>query len=84
MTKEEAKAEQARISEHFDLGHWYGVRCRPCCDVYPAFRSANDLSGLCWYECPVCGKKSTRQVMPWLAEEAWNRGDFQQDQISWF
>ena len=84
MTKAEAKAEQERLAARgFDLSMWYGTWCDKCCDVYPKFEIeiVHQMSGNCWYECPVCGKKSTKHIMPYLAWEAWNAGDFQQQQI---
>jgi len=84
LTKAEAKAEQDRLVEKgMELRWWYGTNCEKCCGVYPKFQCelTNGMSGDVWYECPVCGKKSTKHIMPYLAWEAWNAGDFQQQQI---
>ena len=74
MTIEEAKAEQARIAQHYRLEWYYGTDCTPCCEVFPKFE-ANHSAGYCWYECPVCGKRTAEHPMPWLARDAWNRGE---------
>ena len=74
MTIEEAKAEQARIAEHYRLEWYYGTDCVRCCEVYPRFK-ANHSTGYCWYECPVCHKRTAEYSMPWVARDAWNRGE---------
>lgn len=84
MTREEAKAEQDRIAEHFNLGWWYGTKCKPCCGVYPKIRTSDGFDARCWYECPVCGTRTEPFSMPWLAEEAWNRGELRPGQFSMF
>lgn len=75
MTPEEAKAEQARIAQHYRLEWYYGTDCTPCCEVYPKFKSTRGPEDLCYYECPVCGKRTEGHSMPWLARDAWNRGE---------
>ncbi len=79
MTPEEAKANQERIAENYNLGFWYGIHCAKCCGVYP--KLITHVGGtnldLCRYECEVCGKRTADFPMPWQAEEAWNRGEFQ-------
>ena len=73
MTAEEAKANQDRlVRSGYELGWWYGTRCRKCCGVYPKFHPAPGNDGLGWYECEVCGRQSSKETMPWLAEESWN------------
>ena len=84
MTKEEAIAEQERIGKHFNLAWWFGVHCKKCCGVYPRFEASNGFDLAVWYQCPVCGKKSTKHGMPWLAERAWNKGEYETAQIGWF
>ena len=77
MTAEEAIRKQNEIAEHFDLGFWYGVGCERCCGVFP--KLIGGIGGaldLCRYECEVCGKTTNVYEMPWLAEEAWNKGLF--------
>lgn len=78
MTAAEAKANQERIvAKGYDLGWWYGTRCRKCCGVYPAFRRGDGQDPCdCWYECEVCGRKTGKHTMPWLAEEEWNSMDW--------
>lgn len=86
MTSEEAKREQDRIAEHYNLGWWYGTGCEKCCGVFPKFMVANGMSTDCWYECEVCGKRTPPKNMPLVAEEAWNRGEVIQEpkQLSLF
>ena len=38
----------------------------------------------CWYECEVCGKRTITEPMPWIAEEAWNAGRYEEGQIKMF
>lgn len=83
MTASEAKANQERIAERFDLGWWYGIRCKKCCGVYPKFMKSGDLLK-CFYQCEVCGKRTPNDhEMPWLAEEEWNNMT-EPEQISLF
>lgn len=87
MTKEEAKAVQDKIvSDGYKLDYWYGVNCEKCCGVYPKFRTYGDIAGhsKCYYECEVCGKRTKPVEMPWIAEEAWNNGEFISEQIRLF
>ena len=83
MTREEAKAEQDRLSSMgIDLGWYFGTRCEKCCGVYPRFHDNGGTGrNTCWYECDVCGKRTELHVMPWVAEEAWNRHEYQTSQI---
>lgn len=74
MTEAEAKANQDRIAKHFNLGWWYGTRCKKCCGVYPKLEHTDDLLK-CFYECEVCHKRTAPAKMPWIAEEAWNNGE---------
>lgn len=80
MTAEEAKAEQEKLAKHYRLSYWFGVNCIPCCGVFPKFMASFDNNALCWYECPVCGKRTERKAMPWLAEKDWNAGKFAETQ----
>lgn len=78
MTITEAKANQNRIvALGYELGWWYGVRCRKCCGVYPKFmtRDIQDPKNV-YYQCEVCGRRTADDyTMPWMAEEAWNAVD---------
>ena len=75
MTAEEAKRHQDQLeAEGWPLSFWYGTRCSKCCGVYPKFVDAPNDN--CRYECEVCGKTTADYSMPWLAWEAWNRGEF--------
>ena len=77
MTAKEAKENQDRIEANgFDLGWWYGTRCQKCCGVYPKFMTSDGMNHACWFQCEVCGKRTKAQVMPWVAEEAWNNGEY--------
>ena len=82
MTREEAKANQDEIAKHYKLSYWYGTRCEKCCGVYPKFQRAYNEG--CYYECEVCGKRTGQFGMKWEAEEAWNRGEFLEEQMSLF
>lgn len=84
MTREEAKRNQDRLSKHYDLGFWYGTKCEKCCGVFPKFMTTDRLESLCWYECEVCGKRTEKVSMPWIAEEMWNGGKYEADQIRMF
>lgn len=84
MTREEAKKNQDRLSKHYNLSFWYGTNCKKCCGVYPKFRSTDGFESLCWYECEVCGKRTSAESMPWIAEEAWNAGRYEEGQIKMF
>ena len=77
MTREEAKANQDRLSQHYDLGHWYGTNCEKCCGVYPKldFEGSNTCADV-FYVCEVCGKRTKGYSMPWIAEEAWNNHEY--------
>lgn len=76
MTEQQAKANQGRIAEHYNLGWWYGVRCKKCCEVYPKFMTTDTTREKCYYECEVCHKKTKLFDMPWQAEEAWNNDEY--------
>ena len=51
---------------------------KKCCDTDPKFRShiGGIALDLCRYECPVCGKTTEPQTMPWLAVKEWNDGNY--------
>lgn len=83
-TEEQAKRDQEELAKKFDLGFWYGTKCEKCCGVYPAFRHSDLNGGGCWYECEVCGKRTEEVAMPWIAEEAWNAGQFREEQMRWW
>ena len=54
MTREEAKAEQDQLAEHYDLGFWFGTKCKPCCGVFPKFRTlfqGAEMRSGCQYLC---------------------------------
>lgn len=36
------------------------------------------------YECEVCGRKTEKQAMPWIAEKEWNAGNTNEPQLSLF
>lgn len=84
MTAEQAKANQDELAKHYDLSYWYGTNCRKCCGVYPKFRTTNGFDSKCFYECEVCGARTDLFSMPWLAERAWNNGEFLETQYSLF
>lgn len=86
MTAEEAKKHQEQlVSEGWTLDFWYGTKCEKCCDVFPKLITHIPPNDNCRYECEVCGKKTKAYSMPWLAEEAWNRGEFDEgDQLRLF
>ena len=84
MTAEEAKARQDEIAKHYRLEYWYGTNCEKCCGVYPKFRTGGVQGMSCWYECEVCGKRTEEKSMPWIAEKAWNNGEFMEQQLSLF
>lgn len=76
MTMAEAKANQERIAQHYNLGWWYGTRCAKCCGVYPKFMRRETFDPkAAYYQCEVCGRRTEYYTMPWLAEEAWNKGE---------
>lgn len=83
MTRDEAKAIQDRIERRgFNLGHWFGVKCKKCCGVYPRLMISEANGGGCWYECDVCGTRTEETTMPWISMELWNDGKFVESQIS--
>lgn len=84
MTREEAKANQDRLAEHFSLSFWYGTNCKKCCGVYPKLIIGIGPNDLCRFECEVCGTTTAEYEMPWLAKEAWNRGEFKLQQMKLF
>ena len=85
MTYEEAKENQDRIARDYNLGWWYGLHCEKCCEVYPKLSTEGNLAGGdCFYECEVCGKRVRGFAMPWLARDAWNRGEFLTGQLKMF
>lgn len=83
MTSEEAKANQDRIAEHFELGWWYGTRCSKCCGVYPKLMHTADLLK-CFFECEVCHRRTEPATMPHIAEEEWNNGKVNGGQLDIF
>lgn len=85
MTIEEAKAKQAKIAQNYNLSWWYGTGCTKCCEVYPKAEFEGNLASQnIYYICEVCGKRTKGYEMPWLATEAWNRGEYMQGQIRMF
>lgn len=76
MTEQQAKANQDRIAAHYELGWWYGTRCRKCCEVFPKLMKTTTTHDQCYYECEVCGKKTKPFDMPWQSEKAWNNGEY--------
>lgn len=86
MTTEEAKKHQDQMeADGWPLQFWYGTNCTKCCGVYPKLIThigGND--DLCRYECEVCGRKTAAYSMPWLAEQAWNNGEFETAQARLF
>ena len=84
MTREEAAAHQAEMAKHYNLAYWYGTRCKKCCGVFPKFKTSLGFDSKCWYECEVCGTRTEEKSMPWLAEEAWNKGELVPGQFSLF
>lgn len=75
MTQEEAKAYQDKIvADGYELGWYFGTRCKKCCGVYPRFITSCSMNMKDYYRCDVCGKRTEEFEMPWLAEEAWNAG----------
>lgn len=86
MLYEEAKAKQDKImADGYDIGHWYGVNCIKCCGLYPKIVTGIGNDNRCRYECEVCARRTKEYHMPWLAEEAWNRGDVEDEtQLSFF
>ncbi len=85
MTQKDAAMEQKRLAIIYgekNLAWWFGTKCQKCCGVYPRFHTADSTKrDNCWYECDVCGKQTNIQVMPWVAAEAWNKGEFAEGQI---
>ena len=72
MTAREAANEQNRLRiMGYSLGYWFGTKCEKCCGVYPRFIKTGKDD--CFYQCDVCGKRTEPCVMPWVAEEAWNK-----------
>lgn len=84
MTREEAKANQDRIAKDFNLSYWYGTNCKKCCGVFPKFRHSDAFGGGCWYECEVCGTRTEEKSMPWIAADAWNKGNLIPGQFTLF
>lgn len=86
MTAREAKAMQDGLAaKGMKLGWWYGVKCEPCCGVFPKLmKKAGFDPNDAYYQCEVCGKRTDAYTMPWLAEAAWNRHEYQEQQMSLF
>lgn len=86
MTAEEAKRNQDEIAKHYNLGHWYGTNCEKCCGVYPKLMVLHRFNVMedTWYECEVCGKRTRKVTMPWIAREEWNAGKYEEQQMSIF
>lgn len=72
--KSEVIREQNELAKHYDLGWWYGTWCTKCCEVYPIFMTSDGFEHKCWYQCEVCGRKTKKFDMPWVARDAWNEG----------
>lgn len=85
MTPQEAKEKQDRLAKQFDLSYWYGTHCNKCCGVYPKLIiGVGGFNDLCRYECEVCGTTTEPCIMPWLAEEVWNDGEFVDGEVRLF
>ena len=76
MIAKDAIENQARIAKHYDLGWWYGTKCKKCCGVYPKLmtKPTQDPKN-CYYQCEVCGRRTALYTMPYLAEQAWNNDE---------
>lgn len=77
MDRETARKKQEETAKHYNLAWWYGTNCTKCCGVFPRFGIAGNDD--CFYYCEVCGKKTEPHTMPWLAERAWNAGEFKDE-----
>ena len=70
--------DQRELAEAgFDIAWWFGVKCDKCCDLFPRLIVEDTSRALCWYECDECGRRTGRFEMPWQAQDAWNRGEFE-------
>ena len=69
-TMEEEKEHQKKLGNC--LGFYYGIRCKKCCGVYPAFHTTGGFKDEGYYVCLVCGKESEHQPMEWQARDSWN------------
>lgn len=84
MTAEEAKANQDRLKANgYDIGWWYGVKCKKCCGVYPKLMTSGGMDYKCWFQCEVCGRRTETKIMPWVSEKAWNKGEFVDDLLQY-
>ena len=73
-TSEQEKAKQEEIAKWYNLSWWYYTGGKKCCGVYPEFKTeGNTANEDIYLECPVCGRRTKGQVMPWIAEEEWDR-----------
>lgn len=86
MNEHELEAKhQKDLGKRFELGWWYGTRCTPCEGVLPKilfeYKKGEER---CYYECPVCGKRTESFQIPLQAEEAWNAGRFKTTQLKFF
>ena len=81
MTAEQAKANQDRIAKHYDLGWWYGTRCKKCCGIYPKLMYYEKMEHRVYYQCEVCGKRTNPKKMPWIAEKTWNDGEYVENEL---
>lgn len=71
---EEIKAHQKKLGKN--ASWYYGTSCRKCCGVFPAYMTENSFESLGYYVCLVCGKESKHEVMPWIARDSWNNGEY--------
>lgn len=78
MTREEAKAEQDRIAEHFNLGWWYGTKCKPCCGVYPKIRTSDGFDARWQCRAPDCNHMGPLWTCPWRKKMEADNGEAKQ------
>lgn len=83
MIASEAKRVQDELAKHYDLSFWYGTNCKKCCGVFPKLFVTNPISGECYYKCEVCEKRTKLYSMPWLARDAWNNDEVEDDNALW-
>lgn len=81
MTAKEAKENQDRIAKNYKLEWWYGTKCEKCCGVYPKLMFSGTCNKYCYYQCEVCGKRTEKYSMPWLARDAWNNREYKREDI---
>ena len=56
---------------------YYGLECKKCCGVYPAYFTTDGFESRGYYVCLVCGKESKHGVMEHLARSNWNEGRYE-------